>query len=522
MIVVDDDPKVRLLLERAFRAPEFETHSFPTGKAALARVAEIKPDCVVSDILMPDMDGESLLRALRAVPGLEAVPFIALSAVRSEARIRAVVGAGADAFLLKPFPLRELTEKVRSLIERPQAARQIRGPLGEDMQPTRPVVRAPHTMSTTSLRRRLPQTQPPLPGSSAPAEPQLASDPTPARALEPSPVPILEPSAVRLEDPEPAPLPEPVRSPVTAEITAPVTAPAAPAVLAPTHEAEPAPEAEPGPAPVVRMAGPVRVLTSGRSSSDTAQRTRPLTPVRLQAPPPAPAETEARRIELGPKDAGLGFGRFTRVETRGRSFVVLTEAVAKPHFTVTTVITEKGVPLRKLETALPHPLAREEDAETVRRQLDLQHDEALRRLDDLVLDGARRRVLWSDQSRSVDAGLLAWTLSAVAQLAESEIGTEETARQLHLTRERALVTEDALRAFQITPAARVVVEVGRGGELPRRAVRAVAGWCYDFATSALLGDDDQVAEPVRQATRRHADELERMGFYDRLRRRSRT
>ena len=57
MVVVDDDSKVRLLLERAFRAPEFETHSFPTGAAALGRVAAIRPDCVVSDILMPDMDG---------------------------------------------------------------------------------------------------------------------------------------------------------------------------------------------------------------------------------------------------------------------------------------------------------------------------------------------------------------------------------------------------------------------------------------------------------------------------------
>lgn len=516
MIVVDDDPKVRLLLERAFRAPEFETHAFPTGKAALERVAQIKPDCVVSDILMPDMDGESLLRALRAVPGLEAVPFIALSAVRSEARIRAVVGAGADAFLLKPFPLRELTDKVRSLVERPQAARQIRGPLGEDMQPTRPVVKAPHTMSTTSLRRRTPQTQPPLsPAPKAPPEPSTETGPYSAisQPLDPGPPLILEPSAVRLAEPEPVQRPEPPPPPAAA-------APAPPASLAPA-EPGPATEAESGPAPVVRMAGPVRVLTSSRSSGETAPRTRPMAPVRLQTGPPVPAETEARRIELGPKDQGLGFGRFTRVETRGRSFVVLTEAVAKPQFTVTTVITEKGVPLRKLETALPHPLAREEDAETVRRQLDLQHDEALRRIDDLVLDGARRRVLWSDQSRSVDAGLLAWTLSAVAQLAEAEIGTEETARQLHLTRERALVGEDALRAFQITPAARVVVELGRGRELPRRAVRAVAGWCHDFATSALLVDDDQVAEPVRQATRRHVDELERMGFYDRLRRRSR-
>jgi CheY-like chemotaxis protein len=498
MIVVDDDPKVRLLLERAFRAPEFETHAFPTGKAALARAPQIKPDCVVSDILMPDMDGESLLRALRAVPGLEAVPFIALSAVRSEARIRAVIGAGADAFLLKPFPLRELTEKVRSLVERPQAAQKARGPLGEDMQPTRPVVRAPHTMSTTSLRRRQPQTQPPL-------------------APPPGPPPVLEPSAVRLEDSEPYPTPVPAPPPPPASL-APLPEPANAAV--PKKES-PMPAPVSGPAPVVRMAGPVRVLTSARSAGDTSPGTRPLTPVRLSAGPRAAADGAARRVELAPKEKGLGFGRFTRVEVRGRSFVVLTEAVAKPRFTVTTVITEKSVPLRKIETALPHPLAREEDGETVRRQLDLQHDEVLSRLDDLVLDGARRRVLWSDQSRSVDGSLLAWTLSAVAQLAEAEIGTEETARQLHLTRERALVTEDALRAFQITPAARVVLEAGRGRELPRRAVRAMAGWCHDFASSTLLVEGDQILEPVRQATRRHADELERMGFYDRLKRRSR-
>ena len=193
MIVVDDDPKVRLLLERAFRAPEFETYAFPTGRAALDRVVEIRPDCVVSDMLMPDMDGESLLRALRSLPGLEHVPFIALSAVRSEARIRAVVGAGADAFLLKPFPLRELTDKVRSLLDRPGAMRQTRGPLGEDMQPTRPVMRAPHTMSTTSLRRRL-LTQPPLPPDTevpAPSSP-------PAEALAAGAPRVLEPSAVRL------------------------------------------------------------------------------------------------------------------------------------------------------------------------------------------------------------------------------------------------------------------------------------------------------------------------------------
>ena len=154
MVVVDDDSKVRLLLERAFRAPEFETHAFPTGAAALRRVAEIRPDCVVSDILMPDMDGENLLRAVRAVPGLERVPFIAVSAVRSEARIRTVLEAGADAFLLKPFPLRDLIEKVRSLVERPATARSGGERTSDYTSPTRPVVAVAHTTSTAAIRRR--------------------------------------------------------------------------------------------------------------------------------------------------------------------------------------------------------------------------------------------------------------------------------------------------------------------------------------------------------------------------------
>jgi hypothetical protein len=248
--------------------------------------------------------------------------------------------------------------------------------------------------------------------------------------------------------------------------------------------------------------------------------------VRIVVPTPASPRgpsgdrAEVRRFEIGPRDPGLGFGRFTRVESRGRSFVVLTEAVPQPKFTVTTVITEKGVPLRKIESALPHPLAREEDRETVRRQLDLQHDDTLRRLDELVLDTAPRRVLWSDQSRSVEAGVLAWAMSAVAQLAETQAGTDETARYLRLTREAALADEDALRAFQVTPFARVVVDPKNAGRVPRRAVRAAAGWCRAFATAALRAEVEEIIGPVRQATRRYSLELERMGFYDRLLRRA--
>jgi CheY-like chemotaxis protein len=423
LVVVDDDSKVRLLLERAFRPPEFEAYAFPNGAAALARLPEIRPDCVVSDVLMPDMDGETLLRAVRAVPGLERVPFIALSAVRSEARIRAVLAAGADAFLVKPFPLRDLIDKVRALLERPATSRSGPERTGDYTSPTRPVVAMTHTTSTAAVRRR-----------------------------------------------------------------------SAPARFAPPPEPPPPPVAEPPPdfatAPAVRVA-----------------------PVRVVARAEGPAEAVAgRRFEIGPPD--LGFGRFTRVEVRDRSFVVLTEAVAEPRFTVTTVITEKGVPLRKVESALPHPLAREEDRATVRLQIALQHEDALRRIDDLVLDHTRRRVVWSDQSRSVDAGVLAWAMSAVAQMAEQEVGADEAARQLRLTRESGLVGEQSLRAFFLTPLGRVAA--GDAPRLPRRAVRAVAAWCRAFADATLQAPPEAVVERVRQATRRYSLELERMGFYERL------
>jgi hypothetical protein len=239
-------------------------------------------------------------------------------------------------------------------------------------------------------------------------------------------------------------------------------------------------------------------------------------PVRVVARAEGPAEAVAgRRFEIGPPD--LGFGRFTRVELRDRSFVVMTEAVAEPRFTVTTVITEKGVPLRKVESALPHPLAREEDHGTVRLQIALQHEDALRRIDDLVLDHTRRRIVWSDQSRSVEAGVLAWAMSAVAQLAERQVGTEETVRQLRLTRESGLVGDDSLRAFLVTPFGRVAVDDAQPERLPRRAVRAIASWCRAFALATLEVEPDSIVEPVRQATRRYSLELERMGFYDRLR-----
>jgi hypothetical protein len=68
----------------------------------------------------------------------------------------------------------------------------------------------------------------------------------------------------------------------------------------------------------------------------------------------------------------------------------------------------------------------------------------------------------------------------------------------------------------------VIVDPEHAGRLPRRSVRAVAGWCRAFAAAALQADGDRVVEPVRQATRHRSLELERLGFYERLLRAARS
>jgi CheY-like chemotaxis protein len=421
MVVVDDDPRVRQLMERAFKAPEFETHAFPTGRAALERVAEIRPDCVVSDLLMPDMDGERFLRAMRATSGLERVPFIFVSAVRSEARIRAVLEAGAAAFMVKPFPLRDLIEKVRALVQD---------------------------------------------AHEADARPELRAVARPAAA----------------ED-----------------------AVAAPVALGGNELAPTIPLAAVSPAALASLAGAAALPRPDQSSA--------------RLPRPDQSSPGLRRIDLEAPQTDGGFGRYTRVDLRGRSLVVLTEAVLQPKFVVTTVITEKGQALRKLDSALPHPLAREEDREVIRLQVDAQHEGVLGRIEELVLDGVKRRVLWSDQSRSVDPDLLAWAVSALAQLVETEVGTEETTRLLLATHERASVIESVLRVFHVTPTGRVLVDPNRREKLPRRTVAAVAGWCVALAMEGLQVDAEAAFEPIRHATHRRGAELERLGFYGRLRRR---
>jgi DNA-binding response OmpR family regulator len=116
VLVVDDEATVRHALERALRLEGFAVATAAGGREALEAVVRTPPAVVIIDVTMPDLDGVSVVRKLRA-DGID-VPVCILSA-RDEVPDRvAGLQAGADDYLVKPFALAELTARLHALLRR--------------------------------------------------------------------------------------------------------------------------------------------------------------------------------------------------------------------------------------------------------------------------------------------------------------------------------------------------------------------------------------------------------------------
>ena len=120
MLVVDDDPAIITALERGFRVEDFAVRSASGGVAALREVELRSPDVMVLDINMPDLDGVSVTRTLRA--NGEDVPICVVSANDEVSHRVAALEAGADDYMVKPFALPELVARLRALLRRAGAA----------------------------------------------------------------------------------------------------------------------------------------------------------------------------------------------------------------------------------------------------------------------------------------------------------------------------------------------------------------------------------------------------------------
>ena len=116
VLVVDDNHDMRHYMARLLSA-RYEVRAAPDGVAALDVMTAWRPDLVLSDVMMPRLDGFGLLRAMRAEPRVAPIPVVLISArAGDESRVEGVE-AGADDYLVKPFSARELLARVAANLQ---------------------------------------------------------------------------------------------------------------------------------------------------------------------------------------------------------------------------------------------------------------------------------------------------------------------------------------------------------------------------------------------------------------------
>ncbi len=116
LLVVDDEPNILDLLATSLRFAGFDVVTAPNGTGALRQAASHPVDLIVLDVMMPDMDGFTVLRRLRAAGST--VPVVFLTARDdTEDKVKGLT-AGGDDYITKPFSLEEVVARIRAVLRR--------------------------------------------------------------------------------------------------------------------------------------------------------------------------------------------------------------------------------------------------------------------------------------------------------------------------------------------------------------------------------------------------------------------
>lgn len=112
VLLVEDCDDLRQLFARMLQRRGFTVHEAYDGQDALDRVGDFEPDVVLTDAMMPRLDGFSLIRRLRDIPTLIRVPMVVISADGSPEHEQAAREAGASDFITKPVDMESLTRRL--------------------------------------------------------------------------------------------------------------------------------------------------------------------------------------------------------------------------------------------------------------------------------------------------------------------------------------------------------------------------------------------------------------------------
>ena len=115
VLIVEDDAQIRRFVCTALESQGLEVHEASTGRQGLTEAGRVRPDLLILDLGLPDMDGVELMKEVRAGSNL---PVIVLSARSLESAKISTLDAGADDYLTKPFGVGELLARVRAAVRR--------------------------------------------------------------------------------------------------------------------------------------------------------------------------------------------------------------------------------------------------------------------------------------------------------------------------------------------------------------------------------------------------------------------
>ena len=117
ILIIDDEASIRTNIQRFLRLEGYVVREAVNGSSGLASAAANRPDLIICDVMMPEMDGFTVLAKLRENAESAIIPFIFLTASVEQDDQRFGLSLGADAYLAKPFNLSELLALVRRKLD---------------------------------------------------------------------------------------------------------------------------------------------------------------------------------------------------------------------------------------------------------------------------------------------------------------------------------------------------------------------------------------------------------------------
>lgn len=117
ILIVDDDISGRLL-EYNLEKEGYEVYSATNGKEAIVKAEKAKPDLIITDIMMPRMDGFEFLERLRSDKKTRAIPVVFVTARGQASDIKNGLKLGVDAYITKPFDTQDLLKKIKYLFKK--------------------------------------------------------------------------------------------------------------------------------------------------------------------------------------------------------------------------------------------------------------------------------------------------------------------------------------------------------------------------------------------------------------------